>query len=505
MAAGLTVPTNDLTGNTIATTYDQLLILDDAAGMINSTLRIVSTQTGHSALQITNDQVLIKDASTVDIASVFEVQDKDANVILSVDGVNNAVGIGTATPDSEVSGTVLHIAGTGGGQGVINITGGAAADNSPAGQIQWSLFANKAVRMAAISSAQQGTSDATAGDDAGGSLEFWTAVDNGALTQAMHIDETQNVGIGTAAPSGLLHLYSTTASNPVLYIEHASGGGHGGAITFRNKDDDSVLGNNKEMGTINFQGWDGDSNVTGARIRATVEGTASDAVMPSDLSFWTTTSSGTLTQAMTIGANGKVGIGTTSTSIDLAIAGKSGAACILMINAVTAYDPTIQLAEAGVVKWQVFNDATNDRFYIADASGDGAYLAQDSTATPGWVGTSDLSLKTDISNISDALSKVNQIRGVNFKWKKYKEGAPNCNPITEDNVNGIADERWEKMRKIKDSNNLGVIAQEINEIFPEAVDDTVDGEWGVVYTSLIPVLIEAVKELSAKVTALENA
>ena len=64
----LTTPTNDLTGNTIASTYDQLLFIDGTA-ITNSTLYTVAAQAGETALRVANDQILIKDSSGTDIAS----------------------------------------------------------------------------------------------------------------------------------------------------------------------------------------------------------------------------------------------------------------------------------------------------------------------------------------------------------------------------------------------------------------------------------------------------
>ena len=80
---------------------------------------------------------------------------------------------------------------------------------------------------------------------------------------------------------------------------------------------------------------------------------------------------------------------------------------------------------------------------------------------------------------------MNSIRGVNFKWKRYKPDGDDPNPD-------------------RDRNRIGCIAQEVNEVLPEAVDTAKDGEWGISYTTLIPLLVEAVKELSAKVDSLEN-
>ena len=54
--------------------------------------------------------------------------------------------------------------------------------------------------------------------------------------------------------------------------------------------------------------------------------------------------------------------------------------------------------------------------------------------------------------------------------------------------------------------SVGVIAQEMQEIIPEAVvtDNTEDKYLSVAYGNLVGVLIEAVKELSDKVEKLED-
>ena len=51
---------------------------------------------------------------------------------------------------------------------------------------------------------------------------------------------------------------------------------------------------------------------------------------------------------------------------------------------------------------------------------------------------------------------------------------------------------------------MGVIAQEIEEILPQIVTNRDNGFKAVQYEKIIPLLIEAVKELSAKVDRLEN-
>ena len=87
---------------------------------------------------------------------------------------------------------------------------------------------------------------------------------------------------------------------------------------------------------------------------------------------------------------------------------------------------------------------------------------------------SDERLKDNIETLEDGLDKVEQLRGVTY---------------TRD-----------------DRENIGVIAQEVEKILPEIVK-TADDEMGtksVDYSRITAVLIEAVKELSARVKELEN-
>ena len=99
------------------------------------------------------------------------------------------------------------------------------------------------------------------------------------------------------------------------------------------------------------------------------------------------------------------------------------------------------------------------------------------TATTNVTVSSDIRLKSNIETIDSALDKVKEMRGVYFD----KHGS-------------------------EDKRSVGVIAQEMQEIMPEAVvtDDTEDKYLSVAYGNLVGVLIEAVKELSDKVDELKD-
>ncbi len=110
---------------------------------------------------------------------------------------------------------------------------------------------------------------------------------------------------------------------------------------------------------------------------------------------------------------------------------------------------------------------------------------------------SDMNAKTDVKDLPDAKSKLLVLRPVSYKLKpKYKGNEKADAKIAE--------------KAAKDQ--LGLIAQEVQEVFPEIVSEREDGTLGIRYTELIPVLIKAVQEqqdeiddLKARIEKLENA
>jgi len=102
--------------------------------------------------------------------------------------------------------------------------------------------------------------------------------------------------------------------------------------------------------------------------------------------------------------------------------------------------------------------------------------------------SSDIRLKENIHVIPDALSKVNALRGVTYDWTAEALDMRK-NP----------DLKWTQRKE-----DVGVIAQEVEKVLPELVLDRADGYKGIKYERLTALLIEAVKELSARVEELEN-
>ncbi|WP_255991719.1 tail fiber domain-containing protein [Chitinolyticbacter albus] len=87
---------------------------------------------------------------------------------------------------------------------------------------------------------------------------------------------------------------------------------------------------------------------------------------------------------------------------------------------------------------------------------------------------SDLRLKEDVAPLSSVLDTVRQLRGVSYRWK---------------------DGDGERQ--------LGFIAQEVEAVLPELVSEGPNGMKQMSYTSLIPLLLEAVKAQQAQIDELK--
>lgn len=109
----------------------------------------------------------------------------------------------------------------------------------------------------------------------------------------------------------------------------------------------------------------------------------------------------------------------------------------------------------------------------------------------GWPGgalfVSDKKFKSSISKIESPISIAKSISGVKFKW------------------NEKADE------KVQGKDDVGIIAQELEKVLPEAVSSNSKSELSVYYHKIIPVLLECIKDqqdqidsLGKRISDLEN-
>ena len=92
---------------------------------------------------------------------------------------------------------------------------------------------------------------------------------------------------------------------------------------------------------------------------------------------------------------------------------------------------------------------------------------------------SDITLKKDIVKIDGALNKLSQIKGVTYKWKKPENHGDD------------------------ETEQLGIIAQDVEKVFPQAVSTDPNGIKSVSYGDMVAPLIEAIKELKAEIDSLK--
>jgi hypothetical protein len=146
--------------------------------------------------------------------------------------------------------------------------------------------------------------------------------------------------------------------------------------------------------------------------------------------------------------------------------------------------------------WTTFNGkqsalgtASNFQFNSIGVGTAAAATAGDIRATANITAyyTSDKRLKENVIPISNALAKVKQINGVKFDW-------------TDEEIERRGGIDGYFVRK----SDVGVIAQEIEKVLPEAVATRESGYLAVRYELLVPLLIEAIKEQQGQIDELKK-
>jgi hypothetical protein len=101
--------------------------------------------------------------------------------------------------------------------------------------------------------------------------------------------------------------------------------------------------------------------------------------------------------------------------------------------------------------------------------------------------SSDIGLKENLNPIKNSIEKIQAISGYNFDWKDE-----------------VVKERGGEDDYFVRKSDVGVVAQEIEAILPEACATRPDGTKAVRYEQLVPLLIEGIKELKAEIEELKK-
>jgi len=360
------------------------------------------------------------------------------------------------------------------------------------------------------------TNDLCLSAETGYNVRIYT---DGSITEKFIFTAGGALGIGTTSPANLLH---TNGSNYYVRISNIGVGDGGLKISYQNSDTHGLHLTYNPQTAVSY-------------IENTYPLSTSNVF--GDIYFRQNVA-GTMTTRMTIknDTSGNVGIGTTQPAAQLEVSGgvamtggwnrtamlqatfpvlafhssytpkyagiayDSTSAMRFYVNAstndVTSTSPILNITNSGNVgigttgptyKFQVDGDIiiTNGSLGVdtAPSATDGTINARNDIIAY----SSDKRLKTNVNKLTNALEKVQTLSGFTYTWNEL--------------ANKVA-------KFHTDHSNVGVFAQDVQEVLPEAIrlapfdndgtDTSISGEnyLTVQYDKLVPLLIEAIKELS---------
>jgi len=431
----------------------------------------------NSSSAATADGLLVKITGTASTNRILTLNNSGGGGDVFVVQGNGNVGIGTTAP-----GALLH----------------SYLSASTAGSTEVARFED-AGRYLSI----YGTGDGTGGGDAavgfgkstGAPYAFYSSAGHAAANRLMTIMDSGNVGIGTTGPTKLLQTY-----NGEIDIDMPNTASQYSPLDFT------------QAGTRHALISYGHTEKN-LYIEAVDSG--------STMSLWTNNA-----QAMTINSSGNVGIGNSSPGVKLEVAGaiyadglggtsdnqtnapigtrnntNTGNAFEWGHSNQSGYGNVLGFTNGGGQPFICFDceaGSTNNTYRtrgqvgtiiqgdlaggltigkIATATADNQAETVSLTLTGGGNLTitgayspSDIRLKKDVVEINNSLDKLTLLRGVTFRWKDPSK---------------------------PQGEQIGVIAQDVKEVFPQLVLSDPSGTLSVNYAGLVAPLIEAVKELKA--------
>lgn len=323
-----------------------------------------------------------------------------------------------------------------------------------------------------------------------GNLFFGTAVGTGTTVS------TGNAGVGVAVPAARFHVRTTsTAGNAALE-----------GIRIQHEDTNSAGANG--IGTYLSMTAESDSNGVFPEI-ARIQSAMNDAANGSKdsyLAFYTLgpnagAGSNTATEKMVLDSSGALFVdGVISSEValrfynnigpDITNASSTSGSNLNVVggeaaNSFLNLQSTAAVGTSDYIKFSVGNDGATEAMRINTSGYVGILnnapnVALDVTGDIEYTGTiadvSDRRLKKDIQNLmAGQLDKVLRLQGVSFKMIEDAAGRT----------------------------EFGLIAQDVQQIFPELVQESSGGTLSLNYTGLIAPMIEAMKEQQAQIDDLK--
>ena len=431
--------------------------------------------------------------------------DGAADNILNIDAANNRVGIGTAAP-----GYKLHV--------------------DAGGVSTAARFVSSAAAGCQIELSDGGADYGYFGVDTGGPGKVWLGTVSGAHVNNLTVTDQGRVGIGITTPATLLDIKGPTGSE-----------GAAGSPTLRLTSgvDSGDWDTNDVVSTIETYTIDPSHSARVISYIKTINDDKGSGEQGPDGALAFGTSEYNVSgpnESMRIMGNGNVGIGTANAQYGLLHLAGTGTTGIYNIStsmadanwsrfyAVGQGNSATRYAEFGVhynssadvnapcgcIRMDTVEASSNTRYMWIDDEDDlrGSPTIDDIGKSGAGTPIPDTSSDERLKNISEdpfpyGLSEINNLIPIKFSFKSSKVnkqklgfGAQTTQPIIPEVVNDtgncIDGYEWE-------------IDSDGQQTTQKAKSDDPDTKLSMSYNGIIPVLVKAIQELSAKVTALENA
>ena len=310
-------------------------------------------------------------------------------------------------------------------------------------------------------------------------------------TQNLNVVVGGNLGLGTTSPSAPFDMQGSVSTlSQTRSIASASA-----PDIYLNKDRGSVgspsaIQNGDALGNISFRGYDGSAYTRGALIQGVATGTPASGQMTADLRFLTNNGSSDATERMRITAAGNVGIGTTSPGHTLDVSSSLGIGTTT--NPMTANAAgSLTIAANGNDGFNMKMSSSNNLMNLWAVNG-GSAIAFYSGSTQTMAGVITISgSTTSYGTSSDRRLKENIIDTSFGLADLLKIKVHDYNYVTE-----------------KGKKRTGFIAQELYQIFPDAVATNGDNgltplkqgatPWTVEYGKVTPLIVKSIQDLKAE-------
>lgn len=375
--------------------------------------------------------------------------------------------------------------------------------------------------------------DGTPGtNDMPGRLVFSTTADGASsVTERMRITSGGYVGIGATTPLSNLHVAMETNVNPRNITNQFSAAATGGARFDSLKSRGSIssptaIVNGDVIGTFAFKPHDGSSFLETAYIAGISNGTVAVGSVPTDLSFATGSASGTV--RMRVYSDGTINLGTRIAQYGQASVIGSYIAATSAANSIgglyVGSNDAVAADKGGVISLGSVYTTNTDTRYAAIAglkenATDGQYggymafytrangaapAEQMRISSAGVVTMTNLAGAGSRAVNADASGNLSATSDSRLKQEVSDSKLPGLNEVLQLQPRSY---KWLKDIEQRGENaaiEVGFFADQVAPIIPSAAPLCADGMYGLYDRSIVAALVNAVKELTARIEVLEK-